>query len=717
MRIDHNFNSRLSIFGRYLDDSIPTIEPGGLFTGLGVPGVATTSTNAPGRNAAFHATMTFTPTMMADMGYAWSYGAVISNPTGTISTANSPDIAPTLPFGLGPRVPTLNFLTNGTQGVTGFGPYNDYNRNHNAFFTLTKVLGRHTMKFGATFNHYQKDEDPNGNGGLAGNYNFVGCVNSGAATSPFPCSGAGDATQEWANFLMGNVYYFNQTNIDFHAIINQQEYEGFAQDEWRVKPNFTFDYGVRYSLFRAPTYGNGLLTTFDPATYNGSNTPAVDPTTGNYVTPLSSAYTNGIIIGGKNSPYGDAVMRTPKLDFAPRIGFAWDPFKEGTTSIRGGFGVFFDSPAVNSSEQFQPGNPPFVNNAFYFNTNLDNPSSVQPLPFGSPSDIGGVSPNWKQPYTMMWNLDIQHQLGKSMTFDIGYYGNVGRHLVGVLDINQAPIGAFTGPPLNLTPPFTYGDTALINAIRPYKGWASIDEFSPVFTSNYNGLQATFTKHFTQNTLVVVNYTWSHAMGTAQSDYTAAMYTANLADQYGNLSYDRRQIFTANYVYDLPFLRAQQGFAGHVLGGWEVSGVFYADTGLAVTEGEFADPGGLGLMDLATFEGARPDQVANPNQGAPHSLTQWFNTNAFQAVPANVIAVGNERPGQIVGPGYFRWDASLFKNFKFSERFNLQFRAEAFNVLNHTNFNNPVAYYGSSLNGQILSARDPREMQMALKLMF
>ena len=717
VRIDHNFSSKFSVFGRYLDDSIPTIEPGGLFTGLGIPGVATTSTNSPGRNASIHGTITFSPTMIADMGYAYSYGAVISSPTGSTLSANSPEINPTLPFGLGPRIPSLSF--NDSQGVGGFGPYNDYNYNHNAFVNLTKVLGKHSLKFGVSYNRYTKDENVNGYGLQSGTYYFSDCTVGG----PVDCNSDAYANgelgnlptyQEWANFLNGVTTEFDQTNVDFRALVHQQQWELYGQDEWRVTPYFTLSYGVRYSVFKAPTYGNGLLTNFDPSKFDSTNTPQID-TNGQYLVPPTSAYTNGIIIGGKNSPYGDAVQRTPKLDFAPRIGIAWDPTHTGKLSIRSGFGMFFDSPAVNSMEQFQPYNPPFVSNGQFVNTTLDNPGGVGAAANLSPADIGGVDPNWKQPYTMMWSLDIQNQFTPSTVFDIGYYGSAGRHLIGVVDINQAPLGGYVA--LGIPGPVSSGNTQKLNQIRPYQGWASIDLFSPAFTSNYNGLQASFTKHFTENSMLVLNYTWSHALGTASNDYRAPQYTADIRAEYGNLDYDRRSMFTANYVYELPWLKAQQGFAGHILGGWQVSGLFYAYTGSHLTASASRDPGGLGLRDPNTFEGGRPDIVGDPQQGAPHTLTEWFNTSAFALVPSGEVRVGNEPRGTIVGPGYFRWDASLFKNIKFTERLNLQFRAEAFNVLNHTNFNNPVTSATSSLFGGIFSARDPRQMQLALKLNF
>ena len=160
--------------------------------------------------------------------------------------------------------------------------------------------------------------------------------------------------------------------------------------------------------------------------------------------------------------------------------------------------------------------------------------------------------------------------------------------------------------------------------------------------------------------------------------------------------------------------------GHVLGGWEVAGIGYLNTGLHFTASASCfsqDKGGLGLCS-ATFSGARPDLVGDPQSGAPHTIDQWFNKSAFAFVPSGEIRPGNEQRGTIVGPPLARWDADLYKNTKINERFTLQFRTEAFNVLNHTNFNGfQSTRLGSGLFGKIGSARDPRIVQLALKLLF
>jgi len=733
VRIDHTFTSKLSIFGRYLDDAIPTQEPGGLFTGLGVPGVASTSTNAPGRNFAFHATYIATPTLINDAGYALSWGAVLSTPTGALNKSQSPDISPTLPFSTGvPRVPDIDFATytfgpNSCcyQGLGGFGPYRDYNKNHNIFENLTWVRGRHSLKFGVSYNYYTKDENVNGGTGANGIYQF----SDGSLLGDGPAEGTFE--QNWANFLNGTIVNFSQNNIDFRALVHQHEIEFYGQDEYRIRPNLTLNYGLRYSLFMAPTYGNGLLSTFDPSLFSAAQVPALT-SGGTFPSGVDSGtYTNGIIIGGKNSPFGQAVARTSHGGFGPRIGFAWDPFSDGKMSIRGGYGIFYDSPAVNSVEQFEAGNPPLSQTISIANPDFANPSAGQLLVNPYPRAIGGPSPNnWKLPYSQMYNLDYQYQLTPKTMIDIGYYGSLGRNLIGVVDVNMPHAGDFlnAGITTECNPPNvlpicfsgSFSNLEKLNLVRPYKGFDAINTFMPIFTSNYNSLQAQFQKQLTGNSLITANYTWSKNLTTAANDYRAPQYTYDIGAEYGPADFDRRHVFTGSYVYYLPFYKNQQGFVGHALGGWELSGIGYLSSGLHYTASASSntqDHAGLGLNG-ATFSGARPDIIGNPQQGAPHSINEWFNTSVFAFVPKGEYRPGNERHGAIEGPPLVRWDANLYKNTSLTERLSLQFRAEAFNVTNHTNFNTFQSLrYGSSLFGKIATARDARVMQLALKLIF
>jgi len=711
VRVDHSFGSKLSIFGRYLDDSIPTQEPAGIFTGLPVPGIATTTSNSPGRGFAGHVTFTIRPTLLNDGGYAYSYGAVTSDPIGFISSKVSPDVKPTLPFATNVgRLPDIDFSSfansSSGQGLTGFGPYRDFNTNHNVFDNLTWVRGHHAFKFGASYNYYIKDENVNGGGGANGTFFFSDAGGSAPADGTFE--------QTFANFLTGTVAQFTQTNLDFRALVHQQQIEFYGQDEWRLRPNFTFDYGVRYSLFFAPIYGNGLLSTFDPQSYNPANAPAIDKN-GFLVPGTPTPITNGMIIGGKNSPFGDAVQITNHANFAPRIGFAWDPYGNGTTSIRAGYGIFYDSPAVNSVANFVPGNPPIVSSTTISNTNLSNPGAVAADINLAPPTVGGPSPhNYKQPYSQMFSLDVQHQFSHTTTFDVGYYGSLGRHLPGVIDVNMPHIGDFLKA--GIPAPFSNANVQKLNQVRPFRGYDAINLFMPVFTSNYSGLQTQLQQQLGGNSLVVLNYTWSKNLTTASNDFRSPQYVYNILADYGPSDLDRRHIFTGSYVYTLPFFKQQEGFVGHVLGGWELSGIVYLNSGHAFTASSGVDRGGLGLAGN-TFSGGRPDMNGSPNAHAPHTALKWFDTSVFSQVPSSQIRPGNEKRGTIIGPDTKRWDANLFKNTKLTERFTLQFRAEAFNVLNHTNFNTLRTTSTSSTFGKVLTARDPRQLQLALKLLF
>jgi hypothetical protein len=300
--------------------------------------------------------------------------------------------------------------------------------------------------------------------------------------------------------------------------------------------------------------------------------------------------------------------------------------------------------------------------------------------------------------------------------DVGYFGNKGTHLVGVIDINEPRPLAYVAA--GITAPINDARTQRLNSIRPFLGYDAINVFSSRFDSDYHALQVNVQKRFTGNSLISMNYTYSHGITNAQSDFRTPQNTYNLAAERGESALDRRQVFNVSYIYELPFYKSQSGFTGHVLGGWEVSGIVYAYAGLplTVTGGTRIDPAGLGLLDPNSFAGRRPNQVSNPNSGAPHTFDQWFNTAAFVNPPNAAGPPGNAPRGSVRGPGLQRWDISLFKNTKIGES-TLQLRAEAFNIFNHTNFDGVRTIRQSGTFGRIISTRDPRIMQLALKFYF
>jgi carboxypeptidase family protein/TonB-dependent receptor-like protein len=749
-RVDQIFNQKWSMFVRFLNDTIPTKEPGGLFTGAVLPGVANTSTNSPGRSWVVKSVNVITPSFVAESGYAYSYGAIVSRIEGLMSSANSTITIP-LPFTvtLG-RIPS-NSYTNGPSTVTGFGPYDDFNRNHNVFSNLSKQFARHTLRFGLTYNHYQKTENASGNNAATFSFN-----NFGAQTTGLSGTALADANfqQTWANFLLGNVNSFTQASVDLTPDIQTNQWEFYAQDSWKVLSNLTVDFGLRWSIFRQPHDNNHFLTTFDPALYDPTKAPTINPgpaavagvPAGN-ITSAVGTYDplNGIIIAGASgAKFGNKVAAENNHDIGPRFGFAWDPWKNGKTSVRGGYGVAFDSGLVGILEQNIFANPPFTQSVSISLTRFDNPTAASPTVSTSANALRATSPQMRTPYSQSFSLDVQRELPWRTVAAVGYYGNIGIHLIGIVDLNQPTPGQLVinnGVPANClaatagTPCATAGvNSPSINAVRPFRGYGPINMIISDFTSNYNSLQVSVQKRFLSTGSLNLSYTWSHGLTTSQTDRSSSPQNHyNLRGDYGASQLDRRQVLNANWFYELPWMKDQHGFVGHMIGGWEISGIGYAYTGLplTVTTSGF-DPGGQGYNIGASTASGRPDLTNDPlhnNNGVSFKSTDglpWLDTSVYSLVcPTGQAASafcavsrpGTSGRGVARGPGFWKIDFSVFKNILITERVRFQFRAETFNLFNHTNPNGVSTSMQSATFGRITSYRDPREMQFGFKLAF
>ena len=766
-KFDHIVNQKLSFSGKISRDSIPTREAGGLFTGLPFDNIGETNTNSPGHTYTAKATIALNPSFLIEVGYLYSYGAILSTPNNLLNTKNSPDIASaisgTLPFStaLG-RIPTIAFPTGDINGPTTFGPYNDYNINHNALTNVTKIIGKHTLKFGVTYYHYEKHE--NAARGNEGSYTFN---NNGQ-----PATGSSNLEQAWANFLLGNVGTFAQSSLDLTADILDNQFEYYAQDEWRIKPNLTITYGLRHSFFRQPTTGNGILENFDPATYDpskapcilgnaaGKNAGAIDVTkspTGTLTSACNPNYDplNGYIfpagdapagVTGHISPFGSKLGPEYNRAIAPRLGIAWDPFGKGNMSIRAGYGMFYDSGDVfgNAENDVFTGIG-YQNNVSFQNVTFQSPTGGAPIPStgiaASASQLQSrIDSNYKSPYSQQWSLDIQDQLGQGWIADVGYYGENGIHLPGFFDNNQPALDSYlnctTATPcmsgsnaisfnttVNGVPvvAVTNGNTALLNALRPFIGYSGGNAVRNIYTENYNGLQTNLKKQFSGNSIIDLNYTWSHSLTTYVADRNTGSFMpvqGHIRDNnYGPGVADRRHVFTGDFVYVIPWLKDQSGFVGHTLGGWEVSGIQTFQTGLPTQASQAViDPTGADCLGPSPCS-LRVNQIGDPNTGN-RSFTQFFNTAALAIPAAGQTTLPSERPGALRLPGFWRTDLGLFKNIKLSERFGFQFRAEAFNVFNHTN---PICCTSTSFTspsfGQVSTTRDPRTLELGLKFAF
>jgi hypothetical protein len=740
LKIDHVFGPKLTLNGKILRDNIPTLEAGGLFTSSPLTGISTTRTNSPGHNYTINATTTLSPRLLVNVGYGYSYGAILSRVVGLLNSASTPNIKPTLPFAnTQGRVPNIS-LTGGA-GLSTFGPYDDLNFNHTVHGNVTRIFGTHTVKAGLTYYHYRKTE--NAGGGPQGSFAFNN------ARNPNPCPTPATPTctlafeQAWANFLVGNTSSFTQSNIDITPDIRTNQIEMYGQDEYRILPNLTLSYGARYSMFRQPTDAKALLSNFDPRAYDPSKAPCIG--LGGNIDPACGAGStaglpegsfdplNGLVFQGKNPFYGSKVSTEDNKNIAPRIGLVWDPFKDGKTAIRAGYGLFYDSILFGNYEINIFNNPPSVQSVTIPNTSFDNPSSGEASVSRAPKRLRSLGPTpYRSPYSEQYSLDIQRDLGGGLILDVGYYGSQAHHLIGQIDLNQPQPNAYrtqlrqcsSTVTTNCVEPGAYIDsstTPLLNRIRPFRGYVGIDANRSDFNSNYHSLQIQAQKQFRGNSLVNIAYTWSRSMTDNQTDRSTAAQDSYCAHscEYGPSQSDRRHIFTANALYNLPFFKEQQGFVGHVLGGWEFSAILTAQTGTPLTVFTLADqdPTGQGCLGPSPCS-VRADMIADPNSGAPHTFLKWFNTSAFTDVPAGVFRNGNSPRGGVRGPGFWRADLALFKNTRITERINTQFRVESLNALNHTN---PVCcgstYVGSSFFSKILSTRDPRVVQLGMKVNF
>jgi hypothetical protein len=762
IRIDRNFSNKVSAYYRYERDKIPTIDVNSLFSsGSSLPGVSTSATDSPGRTHTAQATWIAKPSLVFVGRYTYGYGAILSNTVGTMALANSP-IKPPLPYTkTRDFVPTVS--GNGFGSLATFGNYDNFSYKNNFAGDVSWTKGVHTMKFGAVYSFYRKNENALGganHGTFSGFLNTTltsaqqAVVNAPNAATQEASSARRTALQQWANFLMGNNITFSQARFDLTADLRQKAFESYAQDEWRFRRNITLYYGVRYSYFGSPYDKNGFLSNFDPSTYTAATAPLVTGA-GNRVAGTGN-FCDGLIINSQNpktlvnctptiSPYGKYVVKAPKGDFAPRVGLAWDPFKKGTTSVRMGYGIYYDQVLNGTYEQNIGVNPPYQETCTFSLTSLVSPvpagSSCPPgtAPTGAPN-LRALQPQWKDPYMQHWSLEVQRLFGNKTMISVGYFGSKGTHLIGGYELNEVPPGkaintlCATGTSTTPTTACQVAGTAftsstaelILDQIRPYRGYRSITMITPQYNSNYHSMQALFQRRLSGASQVNIAYTWAKNLTDNQNDRSNAPQNSyNPRADYGRATLDRRHVFTANYIYDIPLFAKRYDFVGRAFGGWEISGIVTLQSGLPFSPSTSNwDPAGLGII-APPLTVARPNVLCDPNQNAPHTFLQWFNTACFQATPAVNAGIpnvpGNGSRGAVNGPPTKRVDFSLFKNFalgKEGSSKSLQLRMEMFNVFNHTNFRNIASVNVTATTyGQINTVRDPRTIQIGAKLKF
>jgi Carboxypeptidase regulatory-like domain len=718
VRVDHYFNDRVHFFARGMQDNAPSNLPTGLWGGSNYPGVVNVAINAPGRNVVGNLTWAISPRIVNEVEFAYSQGTIAGALSGQ---ANSPSVLSALtnklanpdPYG---RIPSAAILDGSVTVVSqGSAPYFERNLDRNIFDNISFTLRNHTLRAGLTAQQMLKTEDAS-----EGNPNFD--------------------FNTWGDFLLGNASQYSQASRDIVPDLQFWNTEAFVQDDWKVTRRLNVALGLRWTRFPSPADAKNTLNNFDPLVYNSSEAPALDGN-GNFVagqTYTPATYANGLIFPKGAactqaqaisaqitcSPYGATVNPNYNWNFGPRVGFAWTPTSDGKIVLRGGIGVFFDRTLDGIWEQNAFGDPPLVQTTTIVNTSFDNPvgaGSAAPPNLGPNGLTTTGNPAFKVPSYTDFNLSLQQQLGPSTTFELAYVGSVSRHMLGELDLNMPTLSTRANNP-----------NSQLNNIRNYLGYSDFHTRLPIFTANYNSMQVSLNHRTTRDLSVGISYTWSKNLTDQYNDRgTANTYSWDPKLDYGPSGLNEPQIFVGNFVYKAPFFREQHGLTGHVLGGWELSGITTFQSGLSFNVFQYPDPygcvtdtttangcatgtypGGLGIYGPDYDILARPDQTSAVQM--TKARTQWFTTNSFTTAQGHF---GSGGVGNILSPGFEKVDLGLMKNFRFNDNISLQMRAEAFNVFNHTNFAGIDNGLGDGTFGQATSTHEPRIMQFSGKMYF
>jgi hypothetical protein len=403
--------------------------------------------------------------------------------------------------------------------------------------------------------------------------------------------------------------------------------------------------------------------------------------------------------------FGDSLNRDAK-EFNPRFGLAWQPFKDGKTVIRLGAGRFLNNLSYyNGLSNIYAAYPV----KYTFSSSLANPITLaNPFPSSNGSNAtlstaaSGADQNFVNARAYEVTLGVQHEFRQGLVLDVSFLGKGERHLNQSHNINQPRPGP--------------GTPAQVNARRPYPQWGTISFTEWDGNLNYDALSAKLTQQYRNGLSFNVSYTYSHTI----DDVSGVTDQLNFATAKGDSQYDLRQRLVIGPVWELPFGPGKSwvasGVAAKIAGGWQLSPLFQYQSGNHLTPtltGNYSNSGG-------TTD--RPDMISDPNQNAPHTTAQWFNTSAFSLRPANgavgaTYSFGNAGKGVIVGPSMTTVDVSLTRTVQATERFKIQLRAEMFNALNHANFGFPVTQADSPNFGRIQTALDPRQSQFAVKFLF
>ncbi|HWJ48976.1 MAG TPA: hypothetical protein VNS62_15080, partial [Candidatus Udaeobacter sp.] len=525
---------------------------------------------------------------------------------------------------------------------------------------------------------------------------------------------------------------------------------------YHISKNLTLNLGVRISLYGTFWERNHLISNWFPSAYDPTTAPRLQVND----TP---DIPQGAIIPGSGDPFDGTVqcgvngiprgcLKGHLFNPAPRLGFSWDPLGNGKMAVRGGYGIFFEhTNGLEANAEDLEGTPPIVETPTQYNISGYANVGGQGLLF--PLSTTSIPDHAVWPYVQQWHLDLQREFIRHTVATIAYVGAKGTHLTLQHEMNQLPVIASDQNPFQPGQPITDDicNSQAGSVLKPsfrvngkrirgqpginiavacgnnpdlfrtnYPGLGSIQRVESVADSNYNALQFSLRKTSGALTLDVA-YTYSHSLDNSSDNFDSNFVnSANLHANYASSNYDQRHILNVAWTYEIPF--KGKGFSKALLGGWQYAGIMTAQAGtpFSVVNGVYGDS--AGVADGTTGIGSYADRVGDPygvpicpplaadTKGVP-----LYNCGAY--VETQGLTFGNSGRNSLRNPRRVNFDMSIFKVFKPIERLNVQFRAEAFNIFNHTEWTGVNPYVSTTNFMYTTGAHMPRVLQFALRLTF
>ncbi len=624
---------------------------------------------------------------------------------------------------------TFGGITNAAAiGYDGRFPLNTTHKILTAIDNVTYTRSSHTFKFGFYYDFFWRGASDNTIIPF-GSFSFATDVNNPQNTG-----------YAYSNAILGIFQQYTETTQRPFAQWRLSNVEWYAQDTWRVSRRLTLDYGMRFAVVRPIYETENRVTSFIPNRWSASSMvklikPAmvggkrvgVHPVTGEvypasvigYVAPNTGNAANGMASPMSDSSVPRGLVASQGVQYGPRAGFAWDFFGNGKMALRGGFGIFYNRQNLDAQILGNAFQIPLVSNPVINYGTFDTFLNASGLT--APQNILGVDPLAKIPTVYNWSLTLQRDIGYGTVVDVGYVGSGGRHLLWQRELNVIPAGANFNP-ANMDP--TTGRVLASQFLMPYQGYSSVIYREWASSSNYHSLQLSANRRFAKGAQFGLAWTWSKSMDFNSGDQTTVSPIVPLRVwNYGLSDHDRTHMVKFNWLWDIPRVNMPHAVLDRILNGWQISGIASFISGSPIGIG-YSTTTSIDITGTST-QGARVVVAGKPVlPKGDRTFSRYFDTGVYK-LPA-VGTFGNAARSQIRGPGINNWDIAIFKNVTLREQMRIQYRFEAYNAFNHTQFSglDTTARFdsttGAQVNtrfGELTAARDPRIIQMSLRFLF